>query len=69
MNFDQAVQHFKDKYGNHTQAAKAIGWDARKYRDVRNGRSGNSDASRLLIALAEIDNQPKQDESHDRPQA
>ena len=61
MTFEDAVEHFKSKYGNHTKAAVAIGWDTRKYRDVRNGRNNKSDARRLLVALAKIDMQSGDD--------
>ena len=54
MVFEEAVEFFRKKYGNHSKAADALGWEVRKYRDVRNSRNKDSDARRLLIALAEV---------------
>lgn len=53
MEFEDAVKFYHKKYGNHSLAAKAIGWEVRKYRDIRNQRSRNQDACRLLCLLAE----------------
>jgi len=55
MNLETAVELYRKKFGNHTHAACALGWDPRKYRDVRNARKETSDAARLLIAKAEAD--------------
>ena len=54
MDFNEAVEFFRKKYGTHSDAARALGWSPRKYRHLRLRATPEamSDGARLLIALA-----------------
>lgn len=54
MDFYQAVEAFKEKYGSYSDTARALGWTPRKYRHLRKryAEGVRSDSFRLLVELA-----------------